>query len=390
MAGLKAGRHSILTSCVYNTHDRGVPMSNKIEERKAFVINVLYFSFAAVLLYCSIKYVLGWILPFIIGFFVALLLKPLIRFVSLKCRLPHKLATVILALLFYATVGILLIWIGAKIVYLIRDAFTSLPDVYTQYIEPLINSTLEKIKNLTARLDPNMVHIIQNMTASFSDSAGTVITNISSQVIKYLSSTVISLPSFLLAVLLSVISSIFFAMDFSRIAEYVMYLLPEKIQAYLTQLKKIVINIGLKYVKSYAILLSITFVELSVGLSIFGVENAVAVAALIALIDLLPLIGVGGVLIPWVIILLIMRNITLATELAVLYIIMVIVRNILEPKIVGQQIGIHPLAMLISMYVGLQIFGFIGIFVLPILLVIGKGFYDNKKPTLKSRGFYEQ
>lgn len=365
-------------------------MSNKIEERKTFVINVLYFLFAAVLLYCSIKYVLGWILPFIIGFFVALLLKPLIRVVTDKCRLPHKLATVILALLFYATVGILLIWIGAKIVYLIREAFASLPDVYTQYIEPLINNTLEKIKNLTARLDPNMVHIFQNATATFSDSAGTVITNISSKVIKYLSTTVISLPSFLLGVLLTVISSIFFAMDFNKIAEYVMHLLPEKIQGYLTQLKRIAINIGFKYVKSYAILLSITFAELSVGLSIFGIENAVAVAALIALIDLLPLIGVGGVLVPWVIILLIMGNITLATEIAVLYIIMIIVRNILEPKIVGQQIGIHPLAMLISMYVGLQIFGFIGIFVLPILLVIIKGFYDNKKPSLKSRSFYGQ
>jgi predicted PurR-regulated permease PerM len=73
----------------------------------------------------------------------------------------------------------------------------------------------------------------------------------------------------------------------------------------------------------------------------------------------------------------------LGIELAVLYVVMVIVRNILEPKIVGRQIGVHPLAMLISMYVGLRIFGFIGIFILPLILVVIKGFYENKEKELE-------
>jgi predicted PurR-regulated permease PerM len=68
----------------------------------------------------------------------------------------------------------------------------------------------------------------------------------------------------------------------------------------------------------------------------------------------------------------------LALELAILYVVITIVRQVLEPRIVGRQIGVHPLAMLISMYVGLQLFGFIGIFVLPILLVFFKGFYDSR------------
>lgn len=358
-------------------------MNSKLEERKIFIINVLYFALAAAILYFSVKYVLAWILPFIIGLLVALLLRPLIGFLSKKCRIPSKVAAVILAIIFYAVVGFLLTLLAIKIIFILRDGFANLPNIYTQYIEPLINRSFERIQYITGKLDPNMVTIIQNMTASFSDSAGTVITGISSQVIKFLSTTVVSLPGFLLALLLSIISSIFFAMDFSKITGYVMKLLTEKMRGRVLQLKVLASDIGKKYVKSYAILVSVTFGELSLGFIILGVDNAIAIAALIALIDLLPVLGTGGVVIPWIIIELLQGNITFGIELAVLYGIITIVRNILEPKIVGMQIGVHPLAMLVSMYVGLQIFGFIGIFVLPIVLVVVKGFYDNKNSVIK-------
>lgn len=361
-------------------------VNSKLESRKSFIINVLYFALASALLYFSIKYVLSWILPFIIGFLVALMLKPLIRFLSEKIRIPRKLAAVVLALLFYAILVVLLTMIGIKIIYILRDGFASMPTIYSDYIEPLLNSTFEKIRVLTAKLDPNTAQIIQNMMASLTNSAGTVITGMSSQVIKFLSSTFTSLPSFLLAALLSVISSIFFAMDFSKITGYLLKMLPEKMQVNVTKLEKLAANIGQKYVKSYAILISVSFIELTIGMLILGVQNAVAVAALIAFIDLLPILGTGAVLIPWILIELLKGNITFGTELAVLYIIIIIVRNILEPKIVGYQIGVHPLAMLISMYVGLQIFGFVGIFALPIILVVVKGFYDSKKTDLQNIG----
>lgn len=358
-------------------------MNNTLDKKKVFIINVLYFALGAALLYFSVKYVLAWILPFIIGFFVALLLRPLIRFLSEKCRIPHKVAVIILAVLFYAVVGFLLILIGIKSVSIIRDGFASLPDMYTLYIEPLINNLFDKLEALTARLDPNMTQVIQNMTASFSESAGTVVSGISSQVINFLTSTVISLPGFLLSLLLSVISSIFFAMDLTRIVNTLTKLLTENMRANVARIKKLAADIGLKYVKSYAILLAVTFIELSVGLLLIGIDNAIAVAAIIALIDLMPILGTGFIVIPWLLIELIKGNYALGIELAVLYVVMVIVRNILEPKIVGRQIGVHPLAMLVSMYVGLKIFGFVGIFVLPLILVIVKGLYENKKTELQ-------
>jgi len=103
------------------------------------------------------------------------------------------------------------------------------------------------------------------------------------------------------------------------------------------------------------------------------------VAAFIAIIDFFPVLGTGGVIIPWVIIELIQGNFPIALGLIALYITITIVRNLLEPKLIGSQIGLHPLVMLISMYVGVKIFGFVGLVALPITIVVIKYLYDNNK-----------
>jgi sporulation integral membrane protein YtvI len=354
-------------------------MDSKYNQRKRFIINILFFGLAAALFYVAVKYVLGWIMPFIIGFLVSLLLRPAIRFLSKKSRIPYKVVAIILVLLFYAVVVVILILIGAKIIIVLQDGFAKLPTIYSDQIEPLLTKLLANIQELTSKLDPSLNELIGSMTSSISNSAGSVVTGISAKVIVFLSNTFLSLPGFLLATLLSIISTVFFAMDFNSITSRAVTFLPEKIQGYVARFRHIASQIVVKYVKSYSILLLVTFFELSIGFVIIGVDNSIAVAALVALIDLLPILGTGAVIIPWLIVKLAQGDMGFALGLAVIYAVVYIVRNILEPRIVGRQIGVHPLAMLISMYVGLQVFGFIGIFVLPILLVVIKGFYDERK-----------
>lgn len=354
-------------------------MTNKLEERRKFIINVLYFALAAALLYFGVKYLLIWLLPFLIGFFVSLLLRPIISFISARTRIPNKVVAPIIILLFYAVFGVLLTLVGIKLVLLLKEGFASLPTIYKESIEPLINTTIAKVRELTAELDPDTAQYIDSMTASLSQSAGSLVTSASSTAIVALSVTVSSLPGFLLSALFTIISSFLFTIDFSKIAGYVEDLIPVKAMAILHRLRAMAGVLGVKYVKSYAILMSVTFIELAIGFFILGLDNAVALAALVALIDLLPVLGTGSVVIPWAVVEIVKGNYGFATGLAIIYIVILVVRNILEPKIVGGQIGVHPLAMLISMYLGLQIFGFIGIFVLPILLVVTKSFYDSKK-----------
>ena len=115
---------------------------------------------------------------------------------------------------------------------------------------------------------------------------------------------------------------------------------------------------------------NLTFVELFIGFLIWGVKKPLLIAFVIALVDILPILGLGIILVPWIIISLFQKNFFLAIGLGVLYLIITILRNVIEPKIVGKQIGLSPLVSLIAVYVGFRAFGVLGMFVLPIILIV--------------------
>ena len=350
-----------------------------IEKKKNFIIDVIFFALIFVTVYIAIKYLFGLLMPFIIGFLVAFLLKPAINFTFLKLHVHKKAAAVALILLFYGVAGFFLSWSGIRFLTELKDGIIKLPEIYSMNIKPAINEIFDNAKKVTAKLDPMMVQAIQNMAASLSQSVGSLISTFSSKVIGSISSLVSFVPGLFLSIILAVISSLFFAMDYSKITGYVTRLFPPQNRNLLFEIKAFATGIGLKYVKAYTTLMVVTFIELAVGLSLLSVDRAITIAALIAVIDILPVLGTGGVVVPWIIVELIKGNIPFAVGLVVLYLVIIIVRNILEPKLVGNQIGLHPLVMLMCMYVGLKIFGIIGIFVLPVAVVILNHLHDNDK-----------
>jgi sporulation integral membrane protein YtvI len=130
------------------------------------------------------------------------------------------------------------------------------------------------------------------------------------------------------------------------------------------------IDVLFKFAKAYALLLGLTFVELSIGLALLRVHYAILWAALIALVDILPVLGTGTVLIPWAVVNLILGNYPLGVGLLVLYGIITVVRQSLEPRVVGKQIGLYPLVTLVCMFLGSYLFGFVGLFALPIAVTV--------------------
>jgi predicted PurR-regulated permease PerM len=110
----------------------------------------------------------------------------------------------------------------------------------------------------------------------------------------------------------------------------------------------------------------LTFTELSILFAIFGIQNAVLKASIIAVLDILPILGTGGIMIPWSVISFALGHTAMGIKLMVIYIIVTIIRNYVEPKIVGAQLGLHPIITLVSMFLGLRLFGFWGLFGLPV------------------------
>lgn len=123
-------------------------------------------------------------------------------------------------------------------------------------------------------------------------------------------------------------------------------------------------------IKAHLILMIITFIELSIFLSIMRVRNSVIIAAFISLIDILPVLGTGTVLYPWGIISMISGNSALGISLIIAQLIMTIIRNIIEPRIIGTHTGLNPILTLASIYIGTKLFGFIGMYVFMLIIIM--------------------
>ena len=119
------------------------------------------------------------------------------------------------------------------------------------------------------------------------------------------------------------------------------------------------------------------FSELVVGLSFIGMEHVVLLAGIIAVFDILPVLGTGGIILPWAGISLFQGEYDLAIQLLILYLTITVIRNLIEPKLVGTQLGMHPVMMLISMYAGVYVFGVSGLYVGPILFSLRQFTRDN-------------
>lgn len=134
--------------------------------------------------------------------------------------------------------------------------------------------------------------------------------------------------------------------------------------------------------KGYILLMLITFTELTIGLLLIGQSNAILLAAIICVIDILPVLGTGAVVIPWALISLFTGNILKAIGLILMYIVITIIRNFLEPKVIGNQVGLHPLITLLSMFCGLRLLGFVGLFGFPLTLIVLNDLYKRGKLNL--------
>lgn len=349
------------------------------EKKREFIINVIYLLIIGAILYITLKYALGWFLPFVVGFGIAFILKPVINLITKKLKIKRKIVAGLTVLVFYATVGALVTLLLFKLGLVMKDLFTKLPSLYVNTIEPLIYELAAKAEDILVNLDPALLDAIKQTITSIADSLGSIISSVSSGVVSFITSTVSVVPSFFVIVIFSIISSFFFAMDYEKITGFVMRQFSPKAREIVLDIKEYIVGTLFKIIKAYSIIISITFIELSIGLSILRVENAIAIAFLIACVDVLPVLGTGGIVIPWIFIELFKGNIFLAVGLTIIYVVITVIRNIIEPKIVGGQIGLHPLIILMCMFIGVKIFGFLGLFLLPIIVIILKNLNDSGK-----------
>ena len=347
-----------------------------IEKRKRFIINVLYWAIIVGILLLFFRYLLGIIWPFFFAFLFAAALTPVIRWLTAKCHIKHSISVALCLLVFFALLGGLFIAVTATAVGRIQDFIVWLPSLYTDTIEPAMATAADWVQEMAGRISPEATEIVNQVIPNIISSVGSAVTSLSVQIMGVVSGWVTKLPRRLLYTLICVIATVFMTADFPRITAFIMRQIPARPRLVISKAKETFVVVLLKYGKSYGLIMCITFCELLAGLLILRQHYAPLIALIIAVFDIFPIIGAGLFLLPWAVISMLSGSLAKGLGILALYIVISIVRQVIEPRIVGHQVGLHPIVTLTAMIVGTSLFGGVGLLGLPIACAIIKSLDD--------------
>jgi sporulation integral membrane protein YtvI len=335
-----------------------------------------------VLIVATLLGLLAWwalplVYPFLLGWLLAYLLKPLVNVLQRKARFPRWLAVTTTLLLF--TVAMLTV-ISALVVRLVKEIMNLSGSLQggVNWIENTYNTILARpnIQDLIARINDfykNNPNYKETINTSISDTAQ-VVTQVGTGLVSLFFNGIIhvlySLPVIATIAVVVLLASFFISKDWGRYNERMKEWFPPTLIVRVGSVWKGLQHALFGYVRAQLIMISITTVVVIIGLLILGVNNALSIGLLIGFIDLLPYLGVGAAMIPWIAYTFIVGDWQLGTGLSILYGIVLIARQFIEPKVLASSVGLDPLTTLIAMFVGLNLFGIFGLILGPVTVVV--------------------
>lgn len=349
----------------------------EIEKRRKFLINFTYFGVLFALAFVALRYGLSIVAPFAMGFFIAYGLKRPIALLKRKTGLKGNLPAIITVTLFYGTIGALITLLSVKAASLLAAVILELPKMYATHVLPFFMDILQNVEGVLMKMDPVLVKALDEVATETLLSMEAMVSGLSVKVMGFATGVAAAVPGLFIKLVLMIISTFFIAIDYERLTGFCLRQMSESAKTLFLQVKEYVVGTLWICVRSYALIMSITFVELSIGLSLIKINHALLIAFVVSLFDILPVLGTGGVMIPWAILTAVQGNYPIALGLGIIYVVITVIRNIIEPKIVGSQLGLHPVVTLCSMFVGAQFFGVVGLFGFPILLSLLRHLNDH-------------
>ena len=325
------------------------------------------------------RYLLPILLPFLIAWGISLLIRPAARRVGEQFGISPRVCAAVLLILLLGGVILLSVASVKRLIYEVQDLLSRvlLPEDGTtdaasraiDYLEDVVskNPILERLvgaqrtASLHERLNDALEQVVSGVVRSLSEALPTLLGKLFSL-----------LPSIVLITAITVIASFYFCMDGASVLGALCTYLPTPIRRRLPLWRARVRALSWRYLRAYLLLLLATFSILFLGFCILRVKYAFLLALVVAVVDLLPILGVGTVLIPWSIVCFLQKNYFLGVGLLILYAVALILRQILEPRLVGKSLGLSPLLTLFSTYAGYVLLGFLGMIIGPIVTLTVK------------------
>jgi sporulation integral membrane protein YtvI len=348
------------------------------------------FRFSLILLFAISLIITGYYIsailyPFIAGAVIALIINPIVSFLVKRFKINRALAVVLSLLALLGIVILLIILLiqemmtgFAYIAHEIPGYIEELVYYFENYFKTTILPLYHDLMQIYSKLGSNQQETVMDHIEKVGTGITTNVSHITQSIINGISIMIVSLPTILTVFTFSLLAAFFISKDWFRLTGYLTRVFPNKltmtVQTVYYELRKALFG----FLKAQLTLISITALIVLVGLLILQIDYAVTISILIGTIDLLPYLGTGAVFLPWIAYCFLTGDFTLTIGLSILYGVVVIQRQIMEPKLLSSTIGLDPLATLVSLFAGFQLFGFVGLIIGPVLLVIIRALYEAK------------
>ncbi|GGK11495.1 sporulation integral membrane protein YtvI [Caldalkalibacillus thermarum] len=314
--------------------------------------------------------------PFLFGLLLALIMNPVVNWLEEKGRFPRWLAVLSTIILLLALLAALITLVIVEIVSELNRLQEHLPYLFADYmaqVEFFILNQLfpiyDRIISLYGTLDGEVQRNIEHQVENFSTQMAESLTEAGRGLINGILSFLRSIPMIATAFIISLLAFFFLSKDWPKWQAFFLRVIPERVQVSSRSVIQDLKSAFIGFIRAQLTLMSITFLIVLIGFWILRVEYALTIALFIGLVDLIPYLGPGLIFIPWIIYLFISGNYFLVIGLSVLYAIVVIQRQMIEPKILGDNVGLDPLVTLFSLFVGFKLFGMIGLIIGPVSMV---------------------
>ena len=334
---------------------------------------------AAAALWLGIVFLLPPLLPFLLALLAARTVRKPAAFLQERCRLPRALASGIALTVLLALVLVLL-WGLGRIVWNELGRFAgAVPEMLASLAGPM-GRLRQWLLDLSTRLPEALQEPVRENIQNFFRSGSVVAERGAEALFSLVSGAMSRLPDLFLFLVTTVLASFLVCSRYEAICAFFRRQIPaawkNRYQAVLSCLRSTLAV----WLQAQLKLIGINFLVLSAGLWILNVDFPLLFGALIALIDALPLFGTGTVLIPWSLLSFLRGSTSMGVGLALLYAAAYLVRSVLEPRLIGRQVGLPPLVTLLAIYAGYRYAGVAGMILFPVGTMLFKQFWDHTVP----------
>ena len=330
--------------------------------------------FAAPFLLRIIGYVISLFAPFILGYIFSWLINPLANVLQKKLKIPRGFSAVLVMILTIGIVGGALVGVVWKLVDEIRNLYSSFPQMYTSWQTSWHNFS-NNLSHIYKALPSEIQISLGSITQSLGDRVSSFISSHSTPMVDTASNFAKAVPGALIAAVVFLLSVYFMVVDHKMVSDAIHKICGPRVSAKLNMVRAECGKYLGGYIKAQAILMVIVFIVITIGMSILRAPYTLIVAFLTAFLDALPFFGSGITLWPLAAIYFISGNTKLGVGMIIIYIVIVLVRRFIEPKLVSDKLGLHPILTLMSMYIGYKLWSLLGMIFGPIILILVIGFY---------------